>query len=306
MIAYRMDRFYPGHISIYTDGSRTEAGSVSAGVYIPQLSTATAWLLSPSHTVMGAELFAIFKALEMALNWMELKNHQVVIFTDSKASLHLILNTRRPNYSAVVFRIHSLLLQRGLNTVAFCWVRGHSGIVGNEIADRTANLAHSADRSSCSILSFEESLRTISQAFNRHWHGHWVTQVADTGCGQFRHNLDNSITYIDYSSLARPLQCAVARLRLGHAGVAAHRARFGMAATGICPVCQVEDNIAHFLLYCTRFTGPRAHFMSAVIALGLPWGLQAALGAGITKQQRHQIFSYLQQYLLQCGVVALM
>jgi hypothetical protein len=46
--------------------------------------------------------------------------------------------------------------------------------------------------------------------------------------------------------------------------------------------------------------------MRAVIALGLPWGLQAALGAGITKQQRHQIFSYLQQYLLQCGVVALM
>jgi hypothetical protein len=30
--------------------------------------------------------------------------------------------------------------------------------------------------------------------------------------------------------------------------------------------------------------------MSAVIALGLPWGLQAALGAGITKQLCRQIF----------------
>ena len=136
-----MDKFYPGHIPIYIDGSCTEAGSVSAGVYIPQLSTATAWMLFPSNMLMGAELFAIFKALEMALNCMELKNHQVVIFTDSKASLHLILNTRCPNYSAIIFRIHSLLLQRGLNTVAFCWVRGHSRIVGNKVADRTANLA---------------------------------------------------------------------------------------------------------------------------------------------------------------------
>ncbi|XP_018021587.1 uncharacterized protein LOC108677809, partial [Hyalella azteca] len=276
ILAYRMDQFYSGHIPIYTDGSRSEAGSVSAGVYIPLLSAATGWLLSPSHSVMGAELFAIYKALQMTLSLVELQNRQVVIFTDSKSSLHLILNTRHPTYAAIVYRIHALLLQRGLNSVAFCWVKGHSGVFGNEVADRIASLAHSSDRSSCSILSFDESYGQLAQAFNSHWRAYWQTQVAATGCGQFRYNLDGCITYIDYSSLTRSLQCAVARLRLGHAGVGAHRARFGMAATGVCPECQVDDTIAHFILHCARFSGPRAIFRSAVNAQGLTWGLQTA------------------------------
>ncbi len=290
ILAYRMDQFYSGHIPIYTDGSRSEAG----------------WLLSPSHSVMGAELFAIYKALQMTLSRVELQNRQVVIFTDSKSSLHLILNTRHPTYAAIVYRIHALLLQRGLNSVAFCWVKGHSGVFGNEVADRIANLAHSSDRSSCSILSFDESYGQLAQAFNSHWHAYWQAQIVATGCGQFRYNLDGCINYIDYSSLTRPLQCAVARLCLGHAGVGAHRARFGMAATGVCPECQVDDTIAHFILHCARFSGPRAIFRSAVNAQGLTWGLQTALGGGVTSKQRHQIFSCLQQYLLESGAVSLM
>ena len=306
ILAYRMDQFYSGHIPIYTDGSRSEDGSVSAGVFIPLLSAATGWLLSPSHSVMGAELFAIYKALEMALNLVELQHQQVVIFTDSKSSLHLILNTHHPTYAAIVFRIHALLLQRGLNSVAFCWVKGHSGVFGNEVADQIANLAHSSDRSSCSIISFEESYGKLAQAFNGHWRAYWQAQIVATGCGRFRYNLDGSITYIDYSSLARPLQCAVARLRLGHAGVGAHLARFGMAAVGVCPSCQEEDTIAHFILECARFSGPREIFINSVNALGLTWGLQTALGGGVTSKQRPQIFSCLQHYLLACGVVALL
>ena len=41
LLAHRLEFTYPDHVQIYTDGSRSAEGSVSAGVYVPSLSLAT-------------------------------------------------------------------------------------------------------------------------------------------------------------------------------------------------------------------------------------------------------------------------
>jgi hypothetical protein len=51
---------YPQHLQIYTNRYRSATGSVSAGLYVPSKHLAIGWLLNPVHTVLGAELFAIF------------------------------------------------------------------------------------------------------------------------------------------------------------------------------------------------------------------------------------------------------
>jgi hypothetical protein len=47
------------------------------------LSLATSWLLSPTCTVMGAELFAISKTLQISISWKEFQSRPVVIIMDS-------------------------------------------------------------------------------------------------------------------------------------------------------------------------------------------------------------------------------
>jgi ribonuclease HI len=121
---------------------------------------------------MSAELFDIYKALELVLSHGDLQSPPVVIFTDSKSSLYLIRNTRCPTYASIVFRISMLLFQKGLTLVSLCWVKSHSGVRGNEIADQTANFSHSTDRSSHSILGFEELMCQLRQSFLTQWKEH--------------------------------------------------------------------------------------------------------------------------------------
>jgi hypothetical protein len=259
--------------------------------------------LSPTHTVMGAELFAISKALEIALSREEFQSRPVVIITDSRSSLYLIRNTYRPGYTSMIFKIQSLLLQKGLNSVSLCWVKSHSGVRGNEIADRVANLAHGADRSSRSTLCFRESLCQLQKSFLIQWKEQWHGEVASTSTGRFRLSLEDSINYTDYGGLSRKIQCAVTRLRLGHAGVGAHRARFGMAQDPVCPICNQEDTISHFLLTCSKFAVQRTAFAAALADIGVPWRLSTVLGAEIPASERPRVFSNLSQFLLQSGML---
>ena len=53
------------------------------------------------------------------------------------------------------------------------------------------------------------------------------------------------------SNKVRVIETAMARLRLGHAGVNAHLHRFGMKNTESCE-CGDPETIEHFLLNCTE------------------------------------------------------
>jgi hypothetical protein len=129
-------------------------------------------------------------------------------------------------------------------------------------------------------LGFEELMCQLRQSFLTQWKEHWNWQVAETGSGHFWLILENSIDHIDYSCLSQRMQCAVARLRLGHVGVGTNF-RFGMAQNSTCSVCHQEDTILHFMLACVKFAGPRAAFNSALASIGVPWNLNTALGAEI-------------------------
>jgi len=132
------------------------------------------------------------------------------------------------------------------------------------IAWLTLHMVDGTDKSSRSTLCFRESLCQLKKSFLIQWKEHWHREVASTNTGRFRLSLEDSINYTDYSGLSRKIQCAVACLRLGHAGVGAYRTGFGMAQDPICPTCNQEDTISHFLLTCTRITVPRIAFAAAL------------------------------------------
>jgi ribonuclease HI len=286
------------------DGSRTSEGSVSAGIFVPSTQLATGWLLRREHTVLGAELFAIHKAMQLATEDVSVREEPVLILSDSRSALQLLSCSSGPSYRTIVFKIQELMLVKGLDRVVICWIRGHSGIRGNEVADRVANLAHSNNRTAISQLCFEEWICSVKSLTNQEWARQWSADVQETGKGTFRRSLGPEISYVDYGSLPRSVECSVSRIRLGHAGVNAHLARFNLADSSNCPVCNVEGTIRHLILHCTQFINQRRDFRTRLEGLSLPWDLSSALGGGdAPMRKRTAAIRHLGQYLLNCNLV---
>jgi hypothetical protein len=182
-----------------------------------------------------------------------MKEEPVLILSDSRSALQLLSCSSRHSYCTIAFKIQELILVKGLDKVVICWIRGHSGIHGNEVADRVANLAHSNNRTARSQLCFEEWICTLKSLTIQEWARQWSTNVQETGKGTFQRSLGPEISYVDYGALPHSVECAVSRLRLEHAGVNAHLARFNLADSSNCPVCNVEGTIRHLILHCMLF-----------------------------------------------------
>ena len=89
---------FPNYIQIYTDGSKLTNGDTSAAVYLPQKNMVSTYKLNPQHSVMGAELFAILKALELVHTLSP--RSPVLTLSDSMSALNVIRNTSTVTYKS--------------------------------------------------------------------------------------------------------------------------------------------------------------------------------------------------------------
>lgn len=264
--SYMKDQ-YPGFHILYTDGSKQESpgASVSSGLYDCQGSMAISWKLNPEHSVIAAELFALKKALEYIQNQ---RHNNWIICTDSLSSLQLLSNDVK-SYRETTDDIKSYL--RILNRsrcVKIHWVKGHSGISGNEIADRVASLGHTLNRSTLYILHKEEINNMILRNFNKHWQECWVEDMLITGKGKHLGRIRNttlSPTPVDTGS--RVADVAIFRLRLGHAGLNKHLFRIKKADSSYCSYCNTEETIEHYLLECKKYDQPRNAFQWTIVTI---------------------------------------
>ena len=135
---------YPDHFKIFTDGSFVpHPPSATAAVYFEDLSLCQSWRLGAHHSILAAELVAIYQALSFLL--AHLQPQRTVIYSDSKSALHLLLssypNVQRPLVYAI--QCHLLRLQEVGWSFVFRWIPSHVGIRGNTIVDTAARHAHS-------------------------------------------------------------------------------------------------------------------------------------------------------------------
>ncbi len=130
------------HISIYTDGSKGEG--VGAAFTVSDESTSPCYnnisqlfRLDNSCTVYQAECLAIREALR----WISTLTHfpdRVIIHSDSQSAIASLRNSSNRN---PIVR-ETLTIAASIDIPVYVdWVKGHSGVAGNERADELAREA---------------------------------------------------------------------------------------------------------------------------------------------------------------------
>ena len=293
---------YPSSYAVYTDGSKLDTGSVSAGMYVARLGLSFSWLIHPSHSVMGAELFAILRALRFVAERGEFRESRVVILSDSMASLYAIMNTGRPRYRSIIHDIQRCLLNFG-GRVVLQWVPAHCGIDGNEVADSCAKMGHNNPFSTRSSLAYEEMLPVLRDHFLQYWIEVWRDRVRTTGKGTHLEDLlPVPCLRFCVPGASRRVQCVISRLRIGHVGVQTHLFRFNLSDSPLCSHCHVPETIHHFLLICPQFAAARSVLRGVLESLNVVFTLPAVLGcAEMSCRVRCRVLRALAGFLVSTG-----
>jgi ribonuclease HI len=237
---------YANRTAIFTDGSKTDTHTGSAFV-IPSHSISGVFSLPLACSVLTAELYAIYRACRyISANRDYLP---CVVFTDSKSALSLLSSSVPSSFRPLVYAILSDVLSFGDGCV-FQWIPSHMGIPGNEEADRLAKvIAPQSPVVPLSVPSTDFNCSSLDQLFSV-WQRDWVHQVQVVGKGSALFLIRDSLKYWSWCSHRdRSVETGLARLRVGHVGLAQYLFRFGMADSPLC-LCGDIESVSHYLLEC--------------------------------------------------------
>ncbi|XP_023222702.1 uncharacterized protein LOC111624141 [Centruroides sculpturatus] len=270
--SYSLDNSYNENhnIHIYTDGSKAPEG-VGCAVVIykdQQCLYQACRKLAPHCTNNQAESLAIYLAIDWILsnqhNW---KNHSYGIFSDSRIAIQQIikLNSTLPIVNDSIRKLQELT---ALNIrVDFHWIKGHSGITGNERADLLARKARTlASTTSYTGISKNYVKNEIHKIILKLWQSRWDN--GDTG--RLTHSFFPSPT--DSMHDPRYTTFQLTQLLTGHGNLNSYLKRFLNKTDGQCN-CDLkeEEEPVHVIFHCPFHITHRKKLAETVQANGLNW-----------------------------------
>ena len=229
-------------IEIYTDGSKGETG-VGAGVVVIKGDHREeySYKLNNMASVFTAELMAIKVGLS---NVVKYSNKNCVLYSDSMSSLQAIQSAKvEDKRIGIVYEILERLSQNHLK-VSFCWIPGHAGIEGNEIADKIAKRACSLPQQESLEVDCSDCKAYVKPKIRDNWENRWRSLTDNKKLKSLQESIDKKIM-----KLSRKDDIKLTRLRIGHT-----RLTHGFLLLGedvpMCMACDVPISVKHILIEC--------------------------------------------------------
>ena len=265
---------------VFTDGScRNRKVGTAASQFINHEHIATLCYhlgKSAEHTVFEAEAVGLILAAQLLLSNEEV-SFPATIFADNQAVIRSCTKpTAKPgHYLLIHFRklIRHILAQNNAtrSQVSLNWIAGHSDILGNELADREANIAASnANNTSPEntlppslCKSLPSSISATKQFHEASLQSLW--RVAWRKSPRYDHinSIDPttpSRTFMKINkNLGKKHTTIYTQLHTGHIPLNKHLHHFKCCDTPLCLQCanNCPETVHHFLFNCPKYARER-------------------------------------------------
>ena len=195
-------------------------------------------------------MIAIREALRFITSY---KITKAIIISDSLSvlqSLETGASQSRPNLlEEVKCMISNLFINQAFD-LKFMWTPAHSGIVGNERADRLAKQALQRDGTDIVVpLELKEAYSLADSIITVKWQSQWDS----TEKGRLYHLIEPVVSNkIKYSNTNRDKETTITRLRLGKCYLNHYLHQISVHSTGLCEQCHSgqPESIEHFMFIC--------------------------------------------------------
>ena len=166
----KIDELSSEWLLVYTDGSIDNSGQTGCAFVIPQFNITQKFRLKSGISIFSAEMYAIEQALIFCRRIVNCP--KICILSDSRSALQAIKN-RSDNRVESIFNILSLIQEFNLHNIEILlhWIPSHTGIPGNEHADKAAKDAATNDSLPLTDipLTFSEASSKLKKANDELW-----------------------------------------------------------------------------------------------------------------------------------------
>lgn len=260
-------------LRIYTDGSAIpNPGRIGAGVCFvaPNFKRTISEPLGFGSNIT-AELCAMRSALGEALSFAG-RYKRLYIFCDCLIAVEWTNSHLQPSSDyQTVTDIRSMLqdLKQHMN-VSILWVPAHVGVPGNEEANTAAqrgaeqvdlNKRYHAQPPVPYGVARAVIRRGVRESWQEQWIKHSMHRFEHDHLFRIKPGVSKSRIFFEGN---RAEQTILARLRLGHCGLAASTCRWSALCSRICDCETEEETVAHYLLRCPIFSKARRQMISAI------------------------------------------
>jgi ribonuclease HI len=296
-----------GYLQIYTDGSKITQpiSATAAAMTIPDRNVTHKWKLPSQISILTAELFAIFMALEWVVA-SELEE-KCVVFTDSLSSIKLLKNNKGKKQNVYKQKIQNQLetIKQQGRTVTICWIPSHKGITGNELVDVAAKDATTGNIITLPYLTKLDMKGIIKSILDNTWKTSWDEQSNLVNIGAHIRKIRTAIGYWPWTSIPsnRRLETIMARLRIGHTGLNAYLYRFGLHWSPLCD-CGLRETVEHYLLDCPLTDNHRRELVTSLATINVQLNIKNILGGGnFNLRTQKKIVIHMGKYFTDTGKV---
>jgi len=204
-------------------------------------------ILPPFTTIFTAEAVAILEAL----NLLENERGKFIICTDSLAVTDSVSNLSNTDYYTNLIR--NILISNS-DKFKLLWIPGHSQILGNEFADRTAKEAFRVPAPYTVNLNSKDIAKHIKNQILFNPDHTW--ELTSTWYKTCNANYLSIYNY-NHSNLTRRDLIVISRLRMGHTRLT-NQHLLDPSMPPICKFCNTaRTSVEHVLDQCPQFQSIR-------------------------------------------------